>query len=615
LFGVDINPNSVKICRLRLWIELLKNTYYKTDGELETLPNIDINIKCGNSLISRFALDADLKKALKKHKISITNYRESVANYRSAKNKTDKWAMLELINKIKTDFKTSISQNSKEQRELDKVSEKLYFKYNANSLFEAALTDAQEKDKADLTDEIQQLKTTIDEIENNIIYQNAFEWRFEFPEVLNDEGDFVGFDVVIGNPPYFSISKNKDLTNYLNNKLYKTYSKSTDIYCIFFERGGQLLRHRGILNYITSNSWLRAIYGELLKSYFKDDIQIFALLNIEDVQIFEEATVETSITFLEKEKTNQPFSVCGLQGDYEIGESINDYFDKKKFNFKIPDSNTWIISNPTEFNLKNKIDLIGKELSDFEISINFGIKTGYNAAFIVEKSIREDLIKKDINNQEIFKPILRGRDLKKYTCDFSDYWLINSHNGLKKKDIKPVNVQKNYPIVYEYLSSFQPKVEKRYDKGIHWSNLRNCAYLLDFEKPKIIWGEISDKPKFAYDENKFYAEATTFFMTGEKLKYLLAILNSKVSEWYFSKIGTTTGMGTIRWKKYKILQLPIPVANFQKQQQIESKVTEVLAQKQADPKADTSELETAIDALVYELYDLTAAEIALIEKG
>lgn len=617
LFGVDINPNSVKICRLRLWIELLKNAYYKNETELETLPNIDINIKCGNSLISRYALDADIKKALRKSKWTIDSYRLAVMTYRNARSKDEKRAMEKLISQIKNDFESEIAANDKRFLKLNKLKGELYLHSNQQGLFELGKTEKKAFNKKTelLTTEIKKLETELEEITNNRIYENAFEWRFEFPEVLNDEGDFVGFDVVIGNPPYFSLSKVKEQSEYFSKANYQTYSKSADIYCLFYELGGNILKPSGFITYITSNSWLRAIYGELLKKYFINNLQPIALINIEDVQVFEEATVESNIITLQKAVVLDSFPVVNLSKDYILGDSLSEYFHKYNFEFIPPTTPEWFIGNQSFGILKSKIENGSRLLKDFNVRINFGLKTGYNEAFIIDENRKNELLKADSKNAEIIKPIIRGRDLKKYTYVFENIYLINSHNGIKTIGLKRIEAEIEYPIIYEYLKSFSPKVEMRSDMGDHWSNLRNCAYLEDFEKEKIIWGEISDKPKFAFDDNKFFAEATTFLMTGEKLKFLLAILNSKVSEWYFNLIGTTTGMGTNRWKKYKIELLPIKEPSSAQENEIVNLVNKIIAVKKEIPTAETIEIESQIDQLVYQLYDLTEEEIAIIENG
>ena len=643
LFGVDINPNSVKICRLRLWIELLKNAYYiKADSvkpsspvcfaesdevrndfklphvdELQTLPNIDINIKCGNSLVSRFAIDANLGQALKKSKWTIDSYRLAVSTYRNARNKEEKREMERLMVSIKNDFRSEIAGNDPKLQRLHRIKGQLFTLTNQTSLFEQSKKEKREWNAKvlKLTDEIKKLEGQIEEIKNNKIFENAFEWRFEFPEVLNEEGDFVGFDVVIGNPPYFSMSKIKEQSDYFSKSNYTTYSKGTDIYCLFYELGGFILKDNGHLTYITSNSWLRAIYGNLLKDFFKREMQPISLINIQDIQVFEEATVESNIITLKKKELTDPFSVVNLSKDFSLDKSLSEYFDTHSFKFTVPETSEWFIGNKIEGALKIKIEKDTKILKEHNVRINFGIKTGYNQGFIIDEQKKDELIQLDANNAEIIKPILRGRDLKKYSYDFSNVYLINAHNGVKANGLEGIDIIKDFPTIYEYFKDYLPKIEKRYDKGDHWSNLRNCAYLDDFEKPKIVWGEISDKPKFAYDEDNYFAEATTFLMTGEKLKFLLGILNSKVSEWYFNLIGTTTGMGTNRWKKYKIEMLPIKTPTSHQENEIEILVNSIIDIKKQDPNADTTHLESQIDQLVYQLYDLTEEEIAIVENS
>ncbi|MTJ23507.1 type II restriction endonuclease [Dolichospermum sp. UHCC 0352] len=623
LFGVDINPNSVKICRLRLWIELLKNAYYKVSplpgegniGELETLPNIDINIKIGNSLISRFPLNWDLRTILKKSDWNIESYRNAIKTYLHPDNKDQKQEMERLINDIKGNIRTEISSNDPNiEKRNQKIAELRHLR-DQKSLFAESKAEAKNRQKKqeELEQQINELNAEIEEKKSGKLYQNAFEWRFEFPEVLNNEGDFIGFDVMIGNPPYISLSKikEKSQTAYFENN-YQTYTKGSDIYCLFYEKGSCLLRKAGFLTYITSNSWLRTIYGDSLKKYLIENMQPQTLLNIEDMQIFEEATVESNIIILKKDKVNEFFDVASLNNNYLVGSSLDEYFDKNCFQFIIPNTSEWIIGNKETVSLKQKIEQSSKLLKEFDININRGLLTGLNAAFIINEETKNQLIAESSNSAEIIQPILRGRDLKKYSYEFSGFYLINTHNGVAKNNIERIKVKENYPSIYNYLISFLPQIEQRQDQGKDWTNLRNCAYLDDFEKPKIVWGEISDQPKFAFDDSNYYVEATAFLMTGEKLKYLLAILNSKLSEWYFNQISTTTGMGTNRWKKYKIEMLPIKEPTETEELLLETIVNQILAAKKSDPKADTTALETEIDQLVYQLYELTAEEIKII---
>src|SRR5690554_4996072 len=280
LFGVDINPNSVKICRLRLWIELLKNAYYKNETELETLPNIDINIKCGNSLISRFDLDADLSKALRSSKWNMDSYRIAVQTYRNAENKAQKHEMERLIADIKGDFKTEISRNSKEQRLYDKLSAELYEKHMAPKLFEEELSRAQKsklkKEREKLEAKVIKLKEQLDEIKDNKIYENAFEWRFEFPEVLDDEGRFVGFDVVIGNPPYGADIENRDY----HRSIYPRSSYGQlDTYKFFIDLGFRILKKSGWYSFITSDSFLNKDYFRDIRLLISEEASFIKTLN------------------------------------------------------------------------------------------------------------------------------------------------------------------------------------------------------------------------------------------------------------------------------------------------------------------------------------------------
>ena len=384
---------------------------------------------------------------------------------------------------------------------------------------------------------------------------------------------------------------------------------------MFYEKGNYILRKKGLLNYITSNSWLKTIYGDSLKKYFIENMQPKTLLNIEDIQIFEEATVESNIIILKKDKVNGCFDVASLMHNYIIGSSLDKYFSNNCFQFTIPSTSEWIIGDEKITKLKSKIEQLSKLLKDFNININRGLLTGFNAAFIINEETKNKLIAENSNSTEIMQPILRGRDLKKYSYEFSGLYLINTHNGVAKNNIERIKVKEDYPSIYNYLLSFLPQIKQRQDQGKHWTNLRNCAYLEDFNKPKIIWGEISDKPKFAFDDSNYYAEATTFLMTGEKLKYLLAVLNSKLSEWYFNQISTTTGMGTNRWKKYKIEMLPIKEPTEVEELLLEKLVDQILNAKKSDPNTDTTALETEIDQMVYQLYNLTAEEIQIIESS
>ena len=300
LFGVDINPNSVKICRLRLWIELLKNAYYKNATELETLPNIDINIKCGNSLVSRFAIDADLGQALKKSKWTIDSYRLAVDTYRNAESKEQKREMERLITSIKSDFRSEITKDDPKLKRLSKLNGELFNLTNQDSLFEmekkqkALWTKQIEK----LTSEVKKLDAEIEEIKANKIYENAFEWRFEFPEVLNDAGDFVGFDVVIGNPPY-GVKFSNEEKKYFKLKFESIVGKY-DSYGFFIELGLRILGINKRMGFIIPHTWTTVVEAQTLRDLLIREVTIEEI-DVFSSDVFEDANVETTNLILKKE--------------------------------------------------------------------------------------------------------------------------------------------------------------------------------------------------------------------------------------------------------------------------------------------------------------------------
>ncbi|MFZ1335411.1 MAG: Eco57I restriction-modification methylase domain-containing protein, partial [Saprospiraceae bacterium] len=346
LFGVDINPNSVKICRLRLWIELLKNAYYKNATELETLPNIDINIKCGNSLVSRFAIDADLGQALKKSKWTIDSYRLAVDTYRNAESKEQKREMERLITSIKSDFRSEITKDDPKLKRLSKLNGELFNLTNQDSLFEmekkqkALWTKQIEK----LTSEIKRLDAEIEEIKANKIYENAFEWRFEFPEVLNDVGDFVGFDVVIGNPPYIRQEELKDYKTYFKSQ-FELYTGTADIYIFFIEKGFKIMKNKGVLSFILPNKFMQAGYGQPARKFLIGQ-NILEIIDFGDYQIFEEATTYPCILSGSKEKPSEIFYSTKIKSN-NFFKGFSEYILQERSEFKQSklSEDTWVISS------------------------------------------------------------------------------------------------------------------------------------------------------------------------------------------------------------------------------------------------------------------------------
>ena len=552
LFGVDINPNSVKICRLRLWIELLKNAYYKGPDykELETLPNIDINIKSGNSLISRFPLESDLQNALKQSKWTIDGYKQAVATYQNAESKEEKREMMDLIKAIKNNFATNIDDPFKKKIAKARGDVDVH-KTKINTALQWGETISKEL-KADLKNaenKLIKLEKEKQDILGNVIYEDSFEWRFEFPQVLDNDGKFTGFDCIIGNPPYIQLQKMGDASINLEKLGYETYAKTGDIYSLFYELGICLLKPNGYLAFITSNKWMRAAYGESLRKYFIEKSNPLILIDFGGMQVFDTATVDTNILITEKAKYLGATNACVLDKNFSINNT-SDYFNTRlsPITYK---TNSWTVLNEVEQSIKNKIERVGTPLKDWDVKIYRGILTGFNEAFIIDKKTKDKLLSASPKNGEIIRPILRGRDIRKYKGDFADLWMITTLPSLK------LNID-DFPAIRDYLASYGierleqsglqhiisgVKVNSRKKTSNKWFETQDqIGYLHEFDKTKLIYPGLMrvskndeyDFPRFYLDEvEKYRFTNDTYFMTGNNLKFLLALLNSKLTRFLF----------------------------------------------------------------------------------
>ncbi|CAD5258188.1 MULTISPECIES: Eco57I restriction-modification methylase domain-containing protein [unclassified Imperialibacter] len=635
LFGVDINPNSVKICRLRLWIELLKSAYYRPGTEeLETLPNIDINIKTGNSLISRFTLDADIKQALKKSKWSIDSYRLAVQTYREAKSKEEKREMERLIDEIKSNFKTEIRRSDPVQKRLDKLGNDLFMLTGKGTdgigmmLFEPEQEygkDGQKRKEREkrikaIEDEINKLAALKEDAQSNKIYENAFEWRFEFPEVLSNEGDFVGFDVVIGNPPYIRQEELSPVKPYLSNR-YRTFSGTADLFVFFVELAMDLLKDNGEFIYIIPNKWMRAGYGKKLRNFVKMH-RIHRLMDFGDLPVFEEATTYPCIIELSKTTPTSEFEALNhitLEWDVPLPEFIK--AKKMIVLTEELDDNGWTLTDSITQKLLAKIRANGTPLGEFvNGKIFYGIKTGLNEAFVIDGVTRDRLINDDPNSADIIKPFLAGRDVKRYEQPSSDKFLILLKNGDTKEWFGEVDEKQaallllqKYPAIMGYLKQFEKPAKARYDQGQFWWELRACDYYEEFDKEKILWPGISSNiTSFALDNLKYYGNDNNQMIITSDL-VILAILNSSVSNLFLRSVCDFVRGGFARLKIVYVEKIPIPSASDNQKEKIEQNVRKLLEIRRKSGDVNTTKIEKEIDNLVYELYHLTEDEIKIIE--
>ena len=607
LFGVDLNPNAVNICRLRLWIELLKNAYYTKESdytELETLPNIDINIKVGNSLLHRFDLEQDISEILRKNGISISDYRKAVSDYKNAHSKEEKRALEDYLRQIKGNLRIQISLKDPKVVSLNKLKGDLD-NLLAPQLFEISKKEQTQREKQAkiLKGKIEKIQAEVDEIRDNKIFVGAFEWRIEFPEVLDEDGRFVGFDCVIGNPPYIQLQKMGADADALQKMNYETYERTGDIYCLFYEMGMKLLKPGALLSFITSNGWMKSAYGKALRAMLTSQYQPSLLIDFAGYKVFDSATVDVNILSVIKSNTQHETTACSIKKDEFEVEKLSDYVQTHAVLSSFSSSESWSILSDIERSIKAKIEAIGTPLKDWDLQINYGIKTGFNDAFIIDSAKREEILDacqtedERQRTAEIIRPILRGRDIRRYGYDWADLWLINTHNGIRG-EIERIHIE-DYPAIKQHLDYYWDKIEPRADQGETAYNLRNCAYLDVFSRPKIIWKRVGSNIRFSYDEKGVFGLDSTCFATGKHIPYLCCVLNSSMGH-YLLNGAPRTGTGDLLISVQAVEPVRVPVIDDSYESFID-----LVRRFITNP---SSELDEEIDNIIFDIYGLNPAE-------
>ena len=442
------------------------------------------------------------------------------------------------------------------------------------------------------------------------LMDDEFCWNSEFPGIFLQGG----FDIVIGNPPYIQLQKDggRLASKYQNCKFW-TFERTGDIYTLFYERGHQLLNEGGHLCFITSNKWMRTGYGESLRKFLSKNTTPKLLIDFAGTKIFESATVDTNILLFRKEKSKKKTQCCIVNKE-NIGD-LKSFIKQNSVKCSFTSGDAWVILSPIEQRIKQKIESVGIPLKDWDLQINFGIKTGFNEAFIIDGTKRKELIKQDRKSKEIIKPLLRGRNIKRYGYEFANLWLICTFPALQ------VDIEK-YPAVKEHLLSFgKNRLEQSGKRGARkksnnkWFETQDTiSFWQDFDKPKIVYSEIVQSPQFYLDkEGKFFPDATAFVLSGEQLSFLYGLLHTNAVTYFFKTFYAGGGLGEdgYRYKKRFLELLPIPKPDNATAKKMENLVDKIMLQKQEGK--DTTSLERKIDALVYELYGLTDEEIAVVE--
>ncbi|EOA4964151.1 Eco57I restriction-modification methylase domain-containing protein [Campylobacter coli] len=652
LFGVDINPNSCEITKLRLWIELLKHSFYQSfDDEnyhdLKTLPNIDINIKCGNSLVSYFETGKSLshypniKERINKYKRIVKDYKEGFY--------TDKNLIAKEIKNLQESFKNFCLKDkfNKEIKQLTNGANEYSKKYGDfladehhdekfKSFFSKNMFEFSFDEKVAIK-EFANLKKEYDNI-FNLESNHPFEWRFEFPEILDDDGNFKGFDLIIGNPPYIKEAENKEL--FTNTKKLRTYQGKMDIWYHFVGRGFDILKNNGYLAFIATNNWVTNSGAKKLRNIVLEESQILSLVDFSSFMVFDSASIQTMIMSFQKTKPpkNYEFHFAKITTQTPIYEDALSLLKNEKTQnneiLKINLTPKKFIDKTLNFTksdyeeLFNKIQKYGKfYLEEKEVAngihphydfINNRINSNHNFAFKIGQGIfglseeEKEKLKLTKLENNLVKPYYDTQNFLKFFFKKNNHqWLIYTNSSFKNP-----NSMDDYPNLKKHLDKFQNVItsdNKPY--GLH--RARDEKFFTG--SPRIVaLRKCVGEPKFSYVDFDCYVSATFYVIKTQRInvKYLTAILNSKLIAFWLKHKGKMQG-NNYQIDKEPLLNIPIVTINSKNQKladELINLVDEILKAKEQDKNANTQELENKINSLVYKLYNLTEDEIKIIEN-
>ena len=581
LYGSDIQSIAAQITKLRFFISLIcdcEKDASKPNFGIPTLPNLETKFVSANSLIA------------KKKKPAQGNLFEN-PEIEPTKNE-----LAEIRHKH---FSAKSASTKHRLREKDQVLREKLAKL---------LSD----DDNFAPEDAKQLAAW------NPYDQNAVSPFFD-PEWMFGVAD--GFDIVIGNPPYIQLQNNGgELAKLYENCNYLTFARTGDIYCLFYERGWQLLKKNGHLCYITSNKWMRAGYGEKTREFFANKTNPMLLIDFAGVKIFESATVDTNILLFSK-SSNQHETVCAVTNkqNKDSVKNLSDFVQQQNSICDFNSSDSWVILSPIEQSIKRKIEAVGTPLKDWDIQINYGIKTGFNDAFIISTEKRNEILancrdaEERKRTEELIRPILRGRDIKRYGYVDNGLYLINTHNGVRGR-IPRIKIE-DYPAVKAHLDQYWDRIATRADKGDTPYNLRNCAYLEDFNTPKVVYMEIqTDNPEegypfpcYSYDNKRCVVLNTAYIMSSETTdpRYVLGILNSRLGKFLVKLYVTQLQERQFRMLSQYVMKFPIARPTEEQEKEMTSLVQDALVHQ-------AIETENRIDELAFQIYQLSETEIKLL---
>jgi adenine-specific DNA-methyltransferase len=618
LYGVDIKPAAIEIAKLRLWLSLVVDL---NRDNVEPLPNLDYKLLVGNSLLDNRTRAGTGGATTATGGAPVQQLGMALSEFDIAKlefeDKRQEWF----------DFDGSAYEKRARRNELWELERKLFLleieegeqnlKHRLGSLVKGQFAELKQKDKRyqKAADAINVEQSALDEMKKGVREGRRpfFDFRLYFSDVFGVGAGRGGFDLIIGNPPYVRQEQIKELKPKLELAYPSVYAGTADLYVYFYARGFDLLREGGRLAYITSNKFFRADYGRNLRRFFADKVKLETVIDFGDLPIFEATayptimiSVKRYITYLPKHSAPAANSVETLTINSMEAVADLEKFVVANSSLRVQtdlNEDGWNLGNIEVQFLITKLKTLGTPLKNYaNTEMYYGIKTGLNEAFIIDEATRTKLVEEDANSADIIKPHLKGKDVRRYRLAFSNRYIILTQRGI---DIK------KYPAIKRHLDQFKEALEKRQDKGEFYWELRSCSYYAEFEKPKIIYPEVSYDCRFAYDINfHYYTDKTTSIIPTSD-KYLLGVLNSKLSEFFFRNIMSSVRGGYLMFSAIYVEQMPIATPTNEQRARIEE-----LANNLIEKGLDVREAvgwQAGIDRIVYEIYGLTSEEIALVE--
>ncbi|MBO5838939.1 MAG: Eco57I restriction-modification methylase domain-containing protein [Bacteroidales bacterium] len=641
IFGVDIEQGAVDIARLRFWLALVVDA-----DKPQPLPNLDYKITCGNSLLSRYPIDAPIENVFVEYnkgkkedeKMTLAKYKELVSNYTNTSNHQTKELFRKTIEDIKCAFKTELSKQFKER--LAKLRGKVIM-LEGPTLF-GERTKAEKAELKKLKKKLNTLEKEQEDIQTNKLYVDAFEWRFEFPQLLNDDGDFMGFDIVIGNPPYLRIQGIRDANPSFAEELVKKYESSTgsfDLYAVFTERGLQIIKHSGIVNYIMPDKWTNAAFGKGLRSVVTSKKSAYKIISFGAYQVFNASTYTALQWFVPNSKELHYYQLDrNLTTNQELGiylNSINNIEASIIDNEKLT-KDQWTLTVGVTSSILKKLESHPRRIADVFDKIFQGLATSKDDVYFLYDCQEDEKYiigySKQLNRnikieKGLVKPLLKGEDVHRYDNIKTNRYVIfpyKLNNGkavlYSEKDLSVL-----FPNGYSYLKECEDILRNR-EKGRfnidgEWFQYGRKQGILYAEKEKLVAPEISLGGNFAYDDKgEFYSTTKVYGYIKksnivEGYKFWMALFNSRLFWFFIQNTGYVLRGGYYTFKTDYVNPFPVPKDIPQKiEEAIVRVVDDILMQKKDNPQVDTKSLEREIDFLVYKLYGLTYDEVLIVDS-